>query len=282
VSGVATDGTFAWVVDPPMLRVLDVSSPSTPKEVAALEIANIQDRIRIKNGLAVIYGRGDVNLVDITDPYKPKALAVYHSSGFPPSNAAIARDTIVEANDFSGLHVVDYTSFAQPEKIAGRVWHYLDVLANDDAIYAFGVGKMIVLDISNRHKVVDRTEVVLPVEQAELANGLVIVRGQDGFRIFALDDPFAPAEVAKIAITEPGLFGAGDGAIYFAMDGSLQRIALDAPAIEATDWRVTSPMQISVANGKVVVADRYSVRVYGSASTPPPPPPPPPPAKRRI
>lgn len=279
VSGVATDGTFAYVVDPPKLRVLDISSPSTPAEVASLEIAGIQDRIRIKNGLAVIYGRGDVNLVDLTNPYKPKVLAVYHSFGFPPSNAAIARDTIVEANDFSGLHVVDYTSFARPEQIAGRVWHYLDVLADGDAVYAFSVGKMVVLDITNRNKVVDRTDVVLPVEQAELANGLVIVRGQDGFRIFSRDDPFAPVEAAMVPVTKPGQFGAGDGAIYFAMDGALQRIDLAAPSVEATGWRVTSAMQISVAGGKVVVADRYSLRVYGTPSAPPPPPPP---ARRRA
>jgi hypothetical protein len=36
--------------------------------------------------------------------------------------------------------------------------------------------------------------------------------------------------------------------------------------------RVASPMQIASANGKIVVADRYSLRVFGPNTAPPPPP----------
>ncbi|MCU1350116.1 MAG: hypothetical protein JWO56_3146, partial [Acidobacteria bacterium] len=71
VSGVATDGTVAWVVDPPFLRVIDVSSPDAARELASLEVPGLQDRIRVEGNRAIVYGRGDVDLFDISDPYKP-------------------------------------------------------------------------------------------------------------------------------------------------------------------------------------------------------------------
>ncbi|HVR38342.1 MAG TPA: hypothetical protein VMU84_04550, partial [Thermoanaerobaculia bacterium] len=133
-------------------------------------------------------------------------------------------------------------------------------------------------DITDRTRVVDRAEFVLPIEQAELAGDRVIVRGIDGFRIFSIDEPFAPQELAMVPVSEPGEFGADTQTIYFAMNGTLQKIDLATPVIEGTDMRVTSPMQLSAVNGKIVIADRYSLRIYGPATAPPPPPPP---AKRR-
>lgn len=281
VSGAATDGTFAYVVDAPYFRVLDISTTSQPKEVARLEVANIQDRVRIKRGLAVLYGRADVNIIDISDPYAPKLLGTYRSTGRPPSNADIARDTIIEANDHSGLHVVDLSDPANPVQIAGRIWHYVELLANDDAIYAFHNGRLVVLDITDRRRVVDRTNVDLGIIQAALSTGnseredLLVVLAPYGVHVFSLADPFAPRETALVALSGVEVLGADADAAYLATGGVLSKLDLRNPgsvSLTPTDMRVTSPMQIAAAKGKIVVADRYSLRIYGPDSEPPVPP----------
>ncbi|HEX9981772.1 MAG TPA: hypothetical protein VGF69_00780 [Thermoanaerobaculia bacterium] len=281
VSGAATDGTFAYVADAPYFRVLDVSTTSAPKEVARLEIANLQDRVRIKRGLAVLYGRADVNIVDISDPYNPRLLGTYRSSGRPPSNADIARDTIIEANDHSGLHVVDMSDPANPVQIAGRIWHYVELLANEDAIYAFHNGRLVVLDITDRRKVVDRGNMDLGIIQAALSLGaegredLLLVLAPYGVHVLSLADPYAPRETALVPLSGVEYLGADAHTAYLATGGVLSTMNLDNPAspgLVATDMRVTSPMQISAANGKIVVADRYSLRVYGPDSESPVPP----------
>src|SRR5439155_1105525 len=105
VSGVVTDGTFAYVVDRPYFRVIDVSNSASPRELASLLIDNIGDRVKVNGTLALLFGRGDVQILDINNPYAPRLVNVYHAQG-GPRECCIARDTIVEANPYSGLHVV--------------------------------------------------------------------------------------------------------------------------------------------------------------------------------
>lgn len=290
LSGAATNGSVAYVVDPPFLRIIDISKTAAPKELSKVEVPQIQDSIRVKNGLAIIYGRGEVNLIDVNDLYAPKYLGTYHSTGTPPSAAAILRDTIVEANYASGLHIVDYSNPANPVQIAGRIWHYLDLAASDDAIYALLQSEFLVLDLTDRTNVVDRQLHQMDVTQVELAPpvaphpDLLVLRQPQGFRIFSLADPFDPAEIAYVEARRAGLMGTTDASAYFEKNGFLWRIDLTSPSVPLeTNLRVTSPMQINGAGEKIVVADRYSLRIYGPDTAAPPPPPPPPPAgKRRV
>lgn len=285
VSGVATDGSVAYVVDPPFFRVLDVSKTNAPREMASIEVANIQDRIRVKRGLAIVYGRGLVNLIDVTNPHRPKHVGTYDSLGIPPSNAGIARDTIVEANYASGLHVVDTSDPAAPLQIAGRIWHYLDLVTSDDVIYAFLQNTMLVADLTNRHKVVDVIESEIGIVQAELAPAAaprpdyLLVRTPEGIHVFSLvADRFHPREHGFVRVSNAGVMGTADRIAWFEKGGDLWSIDLPSSfAAEKTNLRVTAPMQISGAGQKVVIADRYSVRVYG----PDTPAPQPAPASRR-
>lgn len=290
VSGVATDGSIAYVVDPPYLRLLDISKTNEPREMSSIVVPEIQDRIRVKRGLAAIYGRGEVNLVDVSDPYAPKILGIYRSTGTPPSAAGILRDTIVEANYASGLHIVDYSNFPEPRQIAGRIWHYLDLVASDDAIYAILQNELLTLDLTNRFQVVDRQSLPIAGTQVELAPpnafepSWLLFRAPEGIRIYSLADPFRPEEVAFVQDTkDAGLMGTTDGNVYFEKDGRLWRIDLADPSVPLeTNLRVTSPMQFAGAGEKLVVADRYAVRIFGpNTAAPPPPPPPPLPPKRR-
>ncbi|MFZ2493531.1 MAG: hypothetical protein WA208_18790 [Thermoanaerobaculia bacterium] len=271
VSGVATDGSLAWVVDPPFFRVLDVSSTAMPRELASIRVEDIQDSVRVKNGLAIIYGRGRVNLIDVTNPYGPKHVGTYHSTGHPPSNAAIARDTIVEANEHSGLHVVDYSNPAAPVQIAGRMWHYSDLTASDDVIYALVTDHtMLVADLSNRRQVTptwvgvhDATQIEIAPE-ASARPEFLVTRSSTGFQIFSLENPLQPAPVRFAVVDRPGMMGTGESAVHFEQGGELWSIDLRTPADPSrAGLRLHSAMRIASAAGKVVVADRYSVRILG-------------------
>lgn len=290
VSGAWTDGSIAFIVDPPYFRVLDVSKTDQPRELASILVPRIQDHVRVRDGLAILYGRSDVNFIDVSDPYKPKYLGTYDAEGHPPSAAAFLRDTIVEANEHSGLHIVDYSDFDAPVQIAGRIWHYHDVAAGDDAVYVLQLTSFLALDVTDRRRVVDRqvinVEGYAQIETIPPNSGsprFLVWRGLHDIVLLTLEDRFAPREIAKVPLSPKAeLMGTSATSVFAAVDGRLLRVDADAPAIvHETGLRVISPLQIAVSGEKVVVADRYSVHVYGPDTASPPPPPPPPVGRRR-
>ncbi|HEX7831905.1 MAG TPA: hypothetical protein VF787_19770, partial [Thermoanaerobaculia bacterium] len=280
VSGVWTDGSVAYVIDPPYLRVLDVSKTAEPRELSSILVPNIQDHIRVKNGLAVIYGRVTVNLVDVSKPLAPRVLASWNTQGHAPSEAAIAGTTFVEANPHSGFHIVDYTNYAAPVQIGGRKWHYHSIATGDDAVYLLEQGVFLTLQIANGTTSVDKTKYSVNADQVEIVPPnspnpyALLLRAPDGIRIYSLANRFDPQPAAFVPMDEPQLLGTGDGVAYVAMDGVLHRLNVGVPSLAETEMKVMSPMQISVAGEKIVVADRYSLRVFGPDTTSPVPPPP--------
>ena len=287
VSGVWTDGSVAYVVDPPYVRVLDVSTTSAPREVYSLPVPNLQDHIRVKNGRAVIYGRAYVNFLDVSIPLRPRYISTWDVQGYPPSVAAILRERAIEANNHSGMHVIDFSDPSRPVQVGGRKWHYTDIAAGDDVAWAIQHDQLLVVEIAEETTVLDRDTVNVQYEQVDTAPPnasqapLLLLRGDDGLRLYSIagEERFQPRELEFFAMTGLDRFGTGEGSAYIAKDGRLHFVDLTrSMALQETPYRVTSPLQISVAGEKVVVADRYSVRIYGPNTAPPPPPP----AKRRT
>jgi hypothetical protein len=284
VSGVWTDGSLAYVVDPPYLRVVDVSKTDEPHELYAILVPDIQDRIRVKNGLAVLYGSALVNLIDVSDPLRPRYIGTWNTQGTPPSNAAIANGTVIEANAHSGLHVVDYSDPAHAVQIGGRIWHYYDMAAADDVIYALMDGYFLVLQIVDGRVIVERkTETVHTGVNIEVAPPnatmpeYVLTRSADNVRVYDVRaDRFNTVLVAEIPFEHPGVIATGNGIAYVAAGGTLHTIDLGTLNAHDSGIPVTDAMQISVAGVKVVVADHYRLRVLGPDTASPVPPPAPP------
>jgi hypothetical protein len=280
VSGVWTDGSVAYVIDPPYLRVLDVSVTNDPREVYTLAVPNLQDHIRVKNGLAVIYGRAYVNFLDVKTPLRPRYLGTWDAQGHPVSSAAVLRERLVEANQHSGMHVVDISDINRPVQIGGRKWHYHDIAATDDMVYALQHDIMLIVEIVDERSVVDRGEFIMSYDQIDTSPPnasqppLLLVKGGEGLRLFDITGEFKyrPEQIEFFPMTGLDRFATGDGFAYIAKDGRLHFIDLKKNiALQETEWRVTSPMQMSIAGDKIVVADRYQVRVYGPDTAPPPP-----------
>ena len=279
ISGVWTDGSIAYVIDAPYLRILDVSTTAEPRELGSILVPRIQDSIRVKNGLAINYGRTYVNLIDVSQARRPKVIGSWFTQGHAPSFGALARDTVIEANGHSGLHVVDYTSPENMVQISGRIMHYHDVAAGDDAIYALQTQHLLTLELTNRTKATDSDSDVGQYQQLEtlppnsaFPHHLALRSGQ-AVTIFSLaEDRFNPRLVTTVPISAPELLAANDTTIFVVKEGLLHRMEVASPSgFVPTDMIVTSPMQISIAGEKVVIADRYRLRVYGPNTAPPPP-----------
>jgi len=281
VSGVATDGSVAYVVDPPFFRVIDISKTSAPREIASLEIAGIQDRVRVHGTTALIYGRGNVNVVDISNPFAPRLVTTYASSGIPPSSASMAAGELVEGNPASGFHIVDFRHYAPPAQIGGLKGHYWEVVARDNAAYIFEIGGIRVVDISDRANAVIAKDINLAGRAAEIIDAtaahpeLLLVYSPTGLQLFTLANPLDPIMSGSLQYPQGGSVTASGDTVWFALPGTIDQIDVSNPAhpsVSSTAMRVTSPMQMAAAGRKIVIADRYSLRIYGPDTAAPAPP----------
>jgi hypothetical protein len=244
--------------------------------------------VRVHNNTVLIYGRGNVNVVDVSNPYAPRLLTTYESNGIPPSSASMAGDELVEGNPASGFHVVDFRHYTPPGQIGGLKGHYWEVIAKENAGYIFEIGGIRVLDLSNRNDVTIVKDLQLSGRAAEIVDAtdahpeLLLVYSPTGMQLFTLANPLDPIRSGSLLLPQGGAFAASGDTAWFAQPGSIAEIDISDPAhplLTSTAMRVTSPMQMAAAGRKIVVADRYLLRVFGP-DTPAPPPPPSP--KRRA
>ena len=94
--------------------------------------------------------------------------------------------------------------------------------------------------------------------------------------IFSLADPLQPVEIAIVPVPPDAIFAANSTTAWVAFNGTISTLDLADPghsSLTPTAMRAVAPMQLAATeSGKLVVADRYSVRVYGSDIAPPPSP----------
>jgi hypothetical protein len=283
VSGAATDGTFAYVVDWPWFRVLDISTPSQTKQIAAITFDGLQDFVKIRNGLAIVWGRAKLNLIDIHDPWHPKLLGTFNSFGIAGGGATFAGDTIIEANPTTGMHLLDFFRFTTPDKpvqIGSVTLHYYEAVTLFPVVYGFDLTVMRVIDAGDPQHAHIVREINVPYGPAAITNGAtpyLVVESLDHFRIFDLTDPLKPVEISTAPL--PPALGVvtpdGDG-VLVARAGAVDRLDIGNPLhpqLANTGMKAVAPMQIGTAGGKVVIADRYALRVYGDVTPAPQEPP---------
>ncbi len=281
LSGAATDGTLAYVSDPPFFRVIDVSKTAAPVEMASLRVDNIEPFVKASGSRVILYGNGTVQYIDVSNPRKPRLGGVYESLGRPPSAAAIARNAFIEGNTWSGFHVFDFLPDGTSRFLSGIKTHPIDIVTYGDAAYYIVEWQSVgVADVSGVAQL--KKAIVLPSIQLAQTKDLLLVRDLKSIHVFSLADPFDPVEISALPIDPAGVIAADGDSAYVAAPGRVVRMDLANPAVpsfQTTGMRVVAPSQIAASGGKVVVADRYVLRVFGPDSAPPPPQAP---AKRRA
>jgi hypothetical protein len=283
LAGVATNGSLAYVSDPPFFRVLDVSTTQTPREIASLRIDGFQPHVKSMGTQVILYGTGDVQLIDLSDPYHPKAVKTFHSLGRTPSSADFVATGILEGNSFTGLHLVDFVNYPQPGIVNSFKIHPIDIVADGGHWAYVSLGSLFgVFNYPAPNVGVWVQSIGITTLDMALAPGTshhpdaLIVRN-DGLHVFTLTDPANPIETGAITMPPPGPLAAFGDSVLIGSPGTLTRMDitdLGNPFLDTTTMHVVAPQQMATANGKVVVADRYSIRVFGPQTADPPPPPP--------
>jgi hypothetical protein len=280
--GVATDGSLAYVSDPPYFRVLDVSNSQAPHEISSVRVDGLQPYVRILGTQAITYGTGDEQLLDLTNPYHPRMLSTFHSEGHTPCVAAFVSNGIFDVNPSSGHHLVDFVHYPQPSIVFSYKNHPQDVVANggDYAYVSFGS----LLGIFNfpapgmgafvKGVQIDIMEMAYAAATNEHPDAL-ITQADNALNLYTLADPITPDKVSAIPFEGAGPMVTSGNSVWIGTPETMTRMditSVAAPTVETTTMHVVAPQQVSAANGKVVVADRYSIRVFGPRTPAPPPP----------
>ncbi len=281
LSGVATDGSYAYVADPPLFRVIDIRSPLQPREVASIALDDSADRVRISGNRAIVYGRADVHMIDISSPAHPIYLGVFRSLGTTPSSADYSGDLLIEANRASGFHVLDVTDPTIPFQLSGlkndSFGTFKGVVAIPGVAYGLAVRGVKVVDLSDptisRLDHVILTNNLLEAEIAPASGShpqLLLVVDLPILRIFDISAPLAPREVGGVAIPNDTVdFAAGPDTGYLVTrSGSLLRVNYSSapnPVVTNVIQGLKSPTQVAIAedgSGQVLVADSYSLAIF--------------------
>jgi hypothetical protein len=277
LSGVATDGSFAYVADPPLFRVIDIRDQSRPREVARIAIDDSADRVRLQNGIALVYGRANVHMIDVATPSAPRYLGVYHSLGNTPNGASFAGPWLIEDNRASGFHVVDVSDPANPRQIGGLrndfYGQFYGVIARPGAAYGFANLGLKVIDLSDpanpRVDHVIPTSGILDAEIAAPTAGhpeLLLVLDAGTLRVFDITEPIRPVEIGTMSAPDAFDLVALADVAYLASTTTLSRVNISDgsnPQITHTIEGLTRPTQVALTpdGGRVLVADGYSLLV---------------------
>jgi hypothetical protein len=185
-------------------------------------------------------------------------------------------------NPSSGHHLVDFVHYPQPAIVFSYKNHPQDVVANGGSYAYVSFGPL--LGIFNfpapgmgafvKAVQIDIIEMAYASATNEHPDAL-ITQGDNALNIYTLADPVNPDKVSAIPFDGFGPMVASGNSVWIGTPETMTRMditSVSAPILETTTMHVIAPQQVSAANGKVVVADRYSIRVFGPQTPAPPPP----------
>lgn len=97
------------------MRVIDVSVPSSPKEVGYY-LAYQSGRLAVSGNRAYLLGVPGLYIIDIQDPTNPVQLGVFSTDD--PDNTVSVAGRYGYLVSYSGLHVIDVSNPASPTQVA--------------------------------------------------------------------------------------------------------------------------------------------------------------------
>jgi hypothetical protein len=198
---VAISGNYAYVAESVRFRVIDISDPTTPVQVASrfsrqnnfMGVVVSGNLVYLANG-----GRG-VWVRDVSNPEDPSVVG-RHPTGHVVYDVAVRDNYAYVVNERDGLRVIDISNPADPRSV-GRCdtpSQAHDVAVSGDYAYvADGIGDLRVINISDP---MDPQEVaVFETEAFGSANGVVVrdnyaYLAYEGLRVVNISNPESPFE----------------------------------------------------------------------------------------
>jgi hypothetical protein len=222
------------------LRVVDVTTPSAPLEVARYESKGVLFGLVISGNIAALAeGSEGLRLVDIADPTDPKSIGRFDTPGQARDIAVIGKVAYL-ADAAGGLQIVDFSNPEAPKLLSSRpAGTAMRVAAEGNLAAVLGIdGEVRLFDVRDPTNPVDLPTITVgdfsPSRDVALAGHYLYVASSDrGLYIFDVTNPQRPV------LIEPVVGFAGrtrrvfvSGARAFISDGSLVH-ALDVsnPAV---------------------------------------------------
>jgi len=92
----------------------------------------------------------------------------------------------------------------------------------------------------------------------------------EGLRLFDISDPLSPTPLGLVPLPGHGVLALGENTAYYAVPGALFQIDLtnpSSPVVHQTSIAVESPRQLSVSGDSLVIADAFSLLIFGPPGT---------------
>ena len=237
---VAIAGTIAYVADRNWgLRAVDISIPSNPTQVGFYAPMGFADAITVAGNYAyVAAGSYGLRVIDISDPNHPKQVGAYDTKSYATSVAVVGNyayvGTMAPPFTDTGLHVVDVSIPARPERVA------------------FVPENM-----------------TGPCRDLAVTGGIAYIATESGLKLIDVSNPFQPIELGFIKLIEwPG----GEvlsSAVGVAVSGTLAYVATERTGLKIVDvsnpanptvigqcrWPNAFAQAVVVAQGIAYIAD---------------------------
>lgn len=280
--GVALHGRYAYVVDAPHLRVVDLAADGGPAEVASIRFGDASTEVRIEGSLLLVYGISNVHIVDISVARAPRLLGVYRALGAPPSGAAMAGRYLLEGNKPTGFHVVDISNPANPVQVTGlkndglgQVYGTVGVEGASYNFVSFGI-KVVDLStgVATVVNLIDADEYVVDgdvIEATTSAPRMLVLSDGPRLRFFDISDRLRPVEISTVTIGFGGEI-AIDGSDVWMLSANGELVLVDASdsrsPVVVQNWdAIDSANGIDADGGRAILTTRYETMIFERDAT---------------
>jgi hypothetical protein len=202
---VALQGDYAYVGVGLRLIVLDITNPSSPKEIGATEPFGwyVEDMAVAGNAAFVAAGGAGLYIVDISNPTYPTMIGGYDTPGYA-EGVTIAGNYAYIADGPAGLRVLDVTDRPHPVEVATAytLSYAFDIAVEGGYAYIAAAGAgLLVAELSDPAK----PKEVGSLDTAGYAysltvsgNTIYVADGWGGLRVVDISNPSHPLEVSSL------------------------------------------------------------------------------------
>ena len=196
--GLYIQGSLAYVADVNSgLRIIDVSSPSSPVEVGFYDTPGYARDVYVQSGLAYV-ADGSLRIIDVSVPSSPSEVGFYNTPG--GALGVYVQGSLAYVADYqSGLRIIDVSVPSSPVEVG-----FYDTPGSAEGVYVQG-GFAYVADSSSGLRIIDVNVPSSPTEvgfydtpgsagDVYVQSGLAYV-ADGSLRIIDVSVPSSPSEV---------------------------------------------------------------------------------------
>ena len=150
IKDIATSCEYIFAVGS-YLKVIDISKPALPVEVASISLPRIPLSIDIVSDYAYILDKNGITIYDISSPTNPKQTETYDTHTKPLSIAYYKNYAYISLCKITGIDVIDITNPGLPKYVTfiTSSGHLRSLEVSDDRLYAIDGSGVQTFDLSN-------------------------------------------------------------------------------------------------------------------------------------